>query len=87
MVNEICRYGRCKPETKHIKLNSNARFICLKSKTILFLFFRNVMQRSTLTFIFVKTCDFSLQGLRSKFFITSGVEWITELCQGKLYLL
>lgn len=34
VANEIFRYGYCKLETKHFKLNRNARFINLKSKTI-----------------------------------------------------
>ena len=34
VANEIFRYGYCKLETKHLKLNRNARFINLKSKTI-----------------------------------------------------
>ena len=60
MGNEIFRYGCCKPETKHIELNSNAIFTCFKSKTMLCLFFRNVEQRSIVSFIFVKSYDRNL---------------------------
>ena len=87
MGNEIFRCGCCKPETKHIELNSNAIFTCFKSKTMLCLFFRNVEQRSILSFIFVKSYDRSLWWFCSKFLLINDVERITKLCQGRPYLL
>ena len=57
VANQIFRCGCCKLETKHIKLNCNARFIVQKAKLFYFYFFE-CDAAQYFNFIFVKTCDF-----------------------------